>query len=633
MLDPFYCTLAVLIVHLKESISQIDKPFIKVQRKGSPHTCYLPISLVQTYENFLACLQHTFHNPSFITPEVVTFEGVLISDAWAYKQHLTPGLHLIIYFPLAITGDSPSSEAHVEEGPLSLEWVQDLGSPFTNAEEGGSPLQSSTVDPAQIALTSVHPHADMHHRFQKRTRRAEKALHFQPPSLSFYPLSKVPIAVTFANSLIRKSAYCSIKPEDNGEVSAEQASGWSATPISHTSSIFDSIPRLRALDRSWLSRNENRGNSSAPQTWSYGEPILPRPLSEGTFPLTTFDIFAQGSRRQIVCSVAWDAIAHPSGKISLANGHQQQSEISWDLGDVINSKVSATARRVHWVNYAPPSKFVGNQCNESLQNDTLQYTKFTSSSAVSRRRSGRFWMLHPPRLLPTAFFPTESQMGPEDIHFHVPEPSQLLGFFKRAYRALGFPEGKVVEITHHWRNLIPRIEARSPNGVVVKFLTHKEVSKIFPVEIEPMPADFLRAFAVVWTLRSNIEWKMEHYGAEEVKLRKVVEGIWSHGKGPLGVSLDGFKVFEWGGLLAPYEEEEVFEDKGDVDESESGSGSETASDRTIRATSSSSFGEEDALMEDVSDCTEADEEPDTLMGNDVDAVVLGEESMYIVMRS
>jgi len=599
-------------------------------------TNFSVIAIYVVGQNFLACLQHTFHNPTFIIPEIVTFEGILISDVWTYRQHLTPGLHLIIYFPLAIPGDTLSSEALAEERPLSLEWVQDLGSPFTNVDEGGSPSQPLTVDPAQIALTSIHPHADMHHRIRKRTRRAEKPLHFQPPSLSFYPLSKVPIAVTFANSLIRKAAYCSIKPEDNGEVSAEQASGRAATPSSHTASIFDIIPWLRALDRSWLSGNENGGGSSAPQprdTWSYGEPILPRPLPEGTFPLTTFDVFAQGSRRQIVCSVAWDAMAHPSGKISLENGHQQQSEISWDLGDVANPKVSAAARRVHWVNYAPPSKLVGNQCDESLQNDTLQYTKFTSSSAASRRKSGRFWMLHPPRLLPTAFFPTERQMGPEDIHFHVPQPSQLLDFLPRAYRAFGFPEGKVIEITHYWRNLIPTIEARSPNGVVVKFLTHKEVSKIFPVEIEPMPADFLRAFAVVWTLRSDTAWELEHPEAEEVKLRKVAEGVFSHGKGPLGVSLDGFKVFEWGGLLAPYEEGEIIEDKNDDDGSESGSGSDTASDRTIRAASSPSFGEEDALMEDVSVSTEADEEPDTPMGNDVDAVVLGEEGMYIVMRS
>ena len=177
---------------------------------------------------------------------------------------------MIIYFPLTIIGDSLSYEAPAEEGPLSLEWVQDLGSPFTNVDEGGSPSQPSTIDPAQITLTNIHPHADMHHRIRKRSRRAEKPLQFQPPSLSFYPLSEVPIAVTFANSLIRKAAYCSIKPEDNGEVSAEQTPGWPTTP-----SIFDTIPWLRDLDRSWLSGNENGGGTLAPRdTWSYGEPIL-----------------------------------------------------------------------------------------------------------------------------------------------------------------------------------------------------------------------------------------------------------------------------------------------------------------------------------------------------------------------
>lgn len=587
-------------------------------------------------QNFLACLQHTFHNPSFIIPEIVTFEGVLIFDAWTYRQHLTPGLHLIIYFPLAIPGDSQSPEGPLEEGPLTLEWVQDLGSPFTNVDEG-SPSQPSTIDPAQISLTNIHPHAGMHHRVQTRSRGAEKLLHFQPPSLSFYPLSKVPIAVTFANSLIRKAAYCSIKPDDNGEVVTAEVAHCCATTtaVSDTPGFYDMFPFMQSQDRGWLSGNENGGVSSAPQArdiLSYGKSILPQPVAEGTFPLTTFDVFAQGNRSQIVSSVAWDAIAHPSGELSLENGPQQASEISWDLGDVMNPKVSAAARRVHWVNYVPPRKFVGNQCDESLQIDSLQYTRFTSSSTASRRKSGRFWMLHPPRLLPTAFFPTERQMGSEDIHFYVPQPNQLLSFFSRAYGALGFPEGKMTEIIHYWQKLIPTIEARGPNGVVVKFLTHKEVSKIFPVAIEPMPADFLRAFAVAWTLRSNTTWEKEQPGVEEAKLRKVVEGICSHGKSPLGVSLDGFRVFEWGGLVAPYEEGEIIEGKDDDDGSESKSGSDTASDRTIRA-ASSSFEEEDVLMEDVSVSTDADEGPDTPMGNDVDAVVLGEEGMYIVMRS
>lgn len=553
-------------------------------------------------------------------------------------------MHLIIHFPLTIPGESPIIELPSdagEETPLSLEWVQNINSPFANIP-GGTRLQmeASTINPAHITLANIHPHSDMHHRIRKRPRRAEKPLHFQPPALSFYPLSKVPIAVTLANSLIRKAVHCFIKPDENGEVSVEDI--WSRISANADSPVFGNI-RWRSVSRSWLFPSDDGETTAAtrpigPSGPQIG-PILSQPLPESTFPLTTFDIFAQGSRRQIVCSVTWDAMAHPSGQVSLANGEQEQNEISWDLGDVLKSKVSSAARTIHWVNYAPPRKFVPLEINsgdtesdlidEEHQNQSLQYTKFTSSSATSRRKSGRYWMLHPPRLLPAPFFPTEYGAGHEDVFFHVPHPkTELLNFFARIHRKLGFPEDKVQEIIYHWGNLLPSIEQRSAHGVIVKFLQHKELSKIFPVEIEPMPADFRRAFAVVWTLKSDEAWEIQQRESEEVRITKVAQGICAHGRSPRGVSLEGFKVFEWGGIVVPYSSDE---DCGDDQGSESGSGSDTASDRTIRAPSSS-FSDDDVMMEDVAS-SHVGEEPDTPMGNDVDAVVLGDEGMYIVMRS
>lgn len=579
-----------------------------------------------------------------MTPEVVTFEGVLISDSWTYRQHLRPALHLIIYFPVTNFGEFQftelSSSPKVEHLPLIS--VEDPHSPFVGVEESLlSGPRATTIDPAQITLTNIHPHSDMHHRIRKRSsHRAEKPLNFQPPSLAFYPLSEVPIAVTLANSLIRKAAYCIIEPEDNGEVSTRDARGWVR---------FASIPRLSPFANTRLQSSNgnlplagnNKKLSSAPEP-SISPLFMARPLPEGTFPLTTFDIFAQGSRRQIVCSVTWDAMAHPSGQISLGSGEQKQNEISWDLGDMRESKVSAAARTVHWVNYAPPSNFVPFEItntgvesgfiDEANQNESLQYTKFTSSSATSRRQSGRFWMLHPPRLLPAPFCPNERQAGSEDVYFHLQDPQlQLVGFFTQAYKKFGFPNERLTEIAQHWEGLLPTIGQRSTNGVLVKFLLHKEISKIFPVQIEPMPADFLRAFAVVWTLNSGDAWEIEQCEPMEVKMGKVQQGIWSHGKSPRGVSLEGFKVFEWGGILLPYCEGESRDDMGE-DGSESGSGSDTASDRTIRAISSGSFSE-DTMMEDADIHTDTGEDIDTPMGNDVDAVVLGDEGMYIVMRS
>src|SRR4029077_5140458 len=109
-------------------------------------------------------------------------------------------------------------------------------------------------------------------------------------------------------------------------------------------------------------------------------------------------------------------------------------------------------------------------------------------------------------------------------------------------------------VTHSWRNVLPIIEKKNTRGVMVKFLAHRDMSKIFPLEIEPMPANFIRAFAVVWTLRPDTAWSFQELGveAEDTKIRRIVENISSHGEGPRGVSLEGFKVFEWGGILLPY---------------------------------------------------------------------------------
>lgn len=52
MSDPIHCALAALVVFIKESFgnSGFETPSIKVQRKGSPQTCYVPIAMVETYE-------------------------------------------------------------------------------------------------------------------------------------------------------------------------------------------------------------------------------------------------------------------------------------------------------------------------------------------------------------------------------------------------------------------------------------------------------------------------------------------------------------------------------------------------------------------------------------------------------
>lgn len=494
----------------------------------------------------------------------------------------------------------------------------------------------STVNPELTTLLNGQ-HAP--HQIIKRPRRAVAPLYFEPPTLSFYSLHEVPIAVTLTNSLLSKTSYCFLKPEEEDEVPTGNL------PTDHTSLPIATI-WCPPLQRDWPSSSSGGGGLAAHglggQSWNPTEHTPIRALPEVTFPLTTFDVFAQGSRRQIVSSVAWDAIAHPSGQLSLGKDVQTQDGISWDLGDVLNPDFNTPARTIHWVNYSPARKFVpfeislaGNSnsglfVDQAQQNESVQYTRFTSSSETARKRSGKFWMLHPPRLLPAAFFPSDCQARTDDVFFYFPEPrNQLLQFFARIYKAFGFPEDKVVEITRSWQNVLPIIEQKSTRGVMIKFLAHRDMSKIFPLEIEPKPANFIRAFAVVWTLRSDIAWNFQNVGvgAEDTKIRKVVENICSSGEGPRGVSLEGFKVFEWGGILLPYGDDgECPEDGVDEGHFECESSSDTASDRTIR---------EESLIRGQGGVgfSAPGQYQDTPMGSDVDAVVFGDDGMYIVMRS
>lgn len=561
-----------------------------------------------------------------MVPEIVTFEGVLISDPWTYSQQLQPGLHLIIHFPRAASANFLFSNTPPNPEPLPLEWHPQFPQrPMLNSEP-------SIVDPGSV----MHPHVP--HQIIKKPRRAMAPLYFEPPTLSFYSLCEVPISVTLTNSLLSKTAYCFLKPEEEGEIST------GSSPTGQTSLPIATI-WCPSLQRDWPLSSSGGGGLATHglrgQSWNHTNQTPVRALPEVVFPLTTFDVFAQGSRRQIVNSVAWDAIAHPTGQLSLGKDVQTRSGISWDLGDVLNPELNTPARTIHWVNYSPATKFVpleislvGNNnsgllVDKAQQNESEQYTRFTSSSETARKRSGKFWMLHPPRLLPAAFLPSHSHVRTDDILFYFSEPrDQLVDFFARIYKAFGFPEDKIVEITRSWRSVLPMIEQKSTRGLIVKFLAPRDMSKIFPLEIEPMPANFIRAFAVVWTLGLDITWNSQSLGveAEETKIRKIVENICSHGEGPRGISLEGFKVFEWGGVLLPYGSVgEHSEDGLDEGQMECESGSDTASDRTIRERSSS-FGQMNV------DVSAPAQYQDTSARSDVDAVVFGDEGMYIVMR-
>ncbi|KAF8471146.1 hypothetical protein BDZ91DRAFT_780967 [Kalaharituber pfeilii] len=602
---------------------QVEFPFIKIQRKGSPQICLIPIHLVQTYENLLQCLQHIFHNPSFLMPEITTFEGDLISSSLSYSQLLRPGLHLIIYFPLSVSEDPLGPEQSVGEDTWDI--ARDESRSRLSAIGNALGAGAMTVNPSRIQITEIHD--DLRHRIRKRSRREDKPLCFQPPSLSFYPSSSVPIAVTLSNSLIRGAAFCYVRT-DTDEVTEEDSTSprafiptlpWSSSPW--TSSSSSEWPK--ELDKTTGFPVTEGGRPP----WSPVEVVLSRSRPEGTFPLTTFDIYAQGSRRQIACSVNWDAVAHPSGEITLGDATEMKSDISWDLGDVLNPGISKRARSINWVNFAPKkwAPLEENTEGRSLEDDrrTYEYTKFTSTSLSSRKKCGKYWMLHPPRLLPAAFFPKQNQGKADDNIFYFSTPaSQLPNFLNRVYTQLGFPNEKMREVRQYWEKMLPVVERRAQKG---------DLSKIFHMEIEPMPAELVRAFIVMWTLGPEDDIELSQVEVNDIRINRVVEIICSSGKAPRGVSLDGFKVFEWGGIVLPYSEKENIWESEDDSVTEGGSGSDTASDRTVRAASTGSGGE-DVIMSDRED-SGTPEDPDSPMGNDVDAVVLGEEGMYIVLRT
>ncbi|KAI5808488.1 hypothetical protein DFH27DRAFT_606783 [Peziza echinospora] len=591
-----------------------DVPCVKLQRKGSAQVCYIPCLLVQTYENLLQSIQHIFHFPSFIAPEITTFEGDLISNSEQYEQLLSPNLHLIIYFPLDI--QPPSGMPTPQMEPVS--WItNDDAMPLWQI--GNRRNSDFTIDPSQITLTN-RPH--LPHRHSKILN--PRPIHFQPPLLSFYPPHKTPIAVVMNGSMTRDHCLFTVRPRvlvAPGESESYMMNYNPETPSNggSPSSFFQDFP---LGPKAAMTNIE----AVAPLWNPAGNSLQPRP--EGVFSMTSFDVFAQGKRQRIAVSVNWDAVAHPSGKISFSDSKEKKDVLAWDLGDI--AEPASSSRRINWVNYAPS---VGRSHDhehgeaDEPNEDTDDYTQFCSTSALERKKCGRFWMLHPPRKLPAAFQPPTQSSNPENIfQFTYSITTKVPEFLTRVYSELGFPGEKVEEIARYWEQVLNSVRDRGMR-IILKILSPREISKCFPAEIEPMPDSIVRVFTAMWLIGPDDDTddlESMVWDDDEEKIKHLVDSTLSHGKGPSGVSLKDFKVFEWGGILLPY---------GSCASGFTDDRSDSGSDRTIRP----SQYQMDSMMEDADERStpggSQEEDIDTPMMNDVDAVVLGDDGMYFVMRN
>ena len=427
--------------------------------------------------------------------------------------------------------DIPEGAATPHEGRATgiLDWLKD-----DLVQEKGkgvdTEMEQGTTNPSDLTYTDSSPQSEQP-TFRKKVLRA---FHYQPPALCFYPSEEIPIAVTLGNAIIRRGQWPFVTSiEDENKVPRERS------PFTQVMAL-DSIPAPGKMFpvkfvQPWLRRIYTPPTGPQPYnpqiSYTAIDNLLhPRP--EGTFPTTSFDVFAQGSKKKVVCAVSWDMVASPNGQLNYPKSDEHTNEISWNIGDILSRGASELARKIYWVNFAPSAKAFEPDNEEAEEEDNLSnyYTNFHSISAVTRKACGKFWMLHPPRTLPNNFYPPQLYADPNDIFFYFSSAQiQLPGFITRVYTEMGFPAEKVKEIRNYWEETARQFEGRAEGGILVKFLVPKEFAKIYPLEIQPMPVEFIRGFLIAWALGPDAmpgSWASRDED-EDSKIKKVVEAMMS----------------------------------------------------------------------------------------------------------
>jgi len=249
--------------------SQRSTNTVKIQKKGAAAFDTVPLESVRTWDHLQAKLR-TLHNTTE-TPTVVAYSGDLIQDASSYDhalQQQSGCLHLIISYPSDLSA-------------LAVAFSSLLGRP------------STLGDDADLAAG----YAPSAHSRREGVSSGFCAFHLLPPKLLFFTQWEIRCHVTMENASL--TDVCNFSRWRRSIDDKEQEEGTGMPPWSPY--VYAKPGAVAYREEDW--NGDDRGE--------YGPPI---PVTAGrTFPMSTWEVWSQNRRAQVLSSVSAEFTASPSG--------------------------------------------------------------------------------------------------------------------------------------------------------------------------------------------------------------------------------------------------------------------------------------------------------------------------------
>ncbi|RPB02664.1 hypothetical protein L873DRAFT_425789 [Choiromyces venosus 120613-1] len=368
-------------------------PMIKVQKKGTMQIAHLPLAMVETYNNLLRSLTTLFPPPEGVERNITmsTFEGDLISSPEEYISVLKPGLHIMFNYPPTVEEISMSFDAL---------WATHTSRTLYPPNPSGPTRAESDMINTYLNLSSptLIPPVNF------------KRYELQPPEIHFHVPAPTAISITLFNSSFPAAHFYSPKDPENvppagpsapaafryaPDKTREPAPAPDFTPTGENA--YAPLPPWSPFSLYKNPVDANNGELDPPNrhVWERSPDGRFKVFRGGTFPTTSFDVFAQTKRQRVICSLSWEVEISPDGTIKDLVSDEEMQSLSWHSTDDQLVPPPGTMRRKKtsekkvYVNYAEPFDG-GSSSSNSKQEEEEQ----------DIREIGRdgWWMVTPKRL-------------------------------------------------------------------------------------------------------------------------------------------------------------------------------------------------------------------------------------------
>ncbi|KAL7274827.1 hypothetical protein RUND412_002258 [Rhizina undulata] len=483
-------------------------------------------------------ISNIFPSPSpYSKPQIETFSGYLLNTASEYKARLKPGLHLVISYALTIN-ELPSILGSLTTDPVTprsantAEWGDGV-SGFYDKSSG------TFFKDIVVPLSATPQHI-------KRRETPKRRYHLQPPRMTFHPSRKLRISVLLGNAAF-PNAFYPHGPADDSRVRG--ISKFLEYPESESPALDSNFNARTAEDlrgeytvvKPSTIFNKKPSTGLLPP-WSpfglYTTPSKPEDngaykiVSGGTFPTTTWDVFAQERRKRVICSVGWELFTSDDpdedGIVVDAVSGARKRWLDWKLddsqGEIAQGKIACKNRSSEKRVYANYDGSNGHELTEDAEDMG-------------------WWMVAPERI-PSSFITPEDML--RTFEFKALEScTELLG---NTLALLGLPGDEIDGFIECWRD---RLAAGSTGGssILMKFLHPKELEELLPVAVTPRPDRLIRVFVVFRVVTAE---ELEREGVVPLGVLEQEVEILTSGGGACGGGRDCghggcFRVFEVGG--------------------------------------------------------------------------------------